>query len=201
MIEGSLEGVTKLYRNTATTSNEAPTPPTALNVIEAGEYLVFEWEGATDDKTPQKALRYEIRIGSESGAEDLAKYMVTTPSWMIKSEALPEDGFYWAIRSIDASKVYSEESDEAVYGALSVEDFDASVLKIYPNPTNSLIHITGKNIQNISIYGIDGKQVYYQKTNNIDQISISLEKLQTDMYIVEIINDIGIKTTKKLIKN
>src|SRR5690554_1090550 len=200
-IEGSLEGVTKLYRNTSTTPNEAPTPPTVLNVTEDGEYLVFEWEGATDDKTPQEALRYEIRIGSESGAEDLTKYMITTPSWKINTEALPEDGFYWAVRSIDASKVYSEESDEAVYGSLSVGDFDASDLKIYPNPTHNLIHIAGKNIQSISIYGIEGKRVHSQKATNENQVTISLEKLQTGVYIVEVTNNTGIKTTKTLIKN
>lgn len=199
-IDGSLEGVTKLYKNNSSVANEPPTPPTELQVTENNDYYIFEWNGATDDRTPYEALRYEIRIGSESGAEDLAKYEITTPSWKIKTDALPAEGFAWAIKSIDASKTYSAESEEAIFGSLSVEDINRDAWTVFPNPVSDILNIKGKNIQSFNIYGVDGKLIQSQEINGQEMASTSLSLLQSGMYIVELIGADGFKIEKKIIK-
>lgn len=198
-IDGSLESVTKLFKNNSSVSNEAPTPPTQLQVTEDNVYYVFEWEGATDDRTPYEALRYEIRIGSESGAEDLAKYQVTTPSWKIKTDALPAEGFAWAIKSIDASRTYSEESEESVYGSLATDEFIQNTWTVYPNPVTDYLTVKGNNMQSFTIYGIDGKLVKTGKING-KEISIPVASLQAGVYFIQITGSDGSKSEKKLIK-
>lgn len=200
MVSGTLKGVTKLYKNNSSVSNQAPTPPTDLEVTEDGEFYVFEWEGASDDRTPYAALRYEIRIGSESGAEDLAKYQITTPSWKIKREALPAEGFAWAVKSIDASQAHSQESDEAIFGSLGTSKFEQELWTIFPNPSSDFVTIQGKNIRSLSIYSIDGKLVQNEEINNRENSIISIESLQSGVYVIELMGSNGEKIRKKLIK-
>lgn len=199
-VDGNFIGVTKLYKNVNPEANQAPTPPTQLEVEEDGEYMVFTWEGATDDKTPYESLRYEIRVGSQRGEADIAKYVVTTPHWKLKTDALPEDGFVWAIKSIDASKTYSEESDEAVYGELATPSFTQTNWQLYPNPATSVVHINGENINAYNVYSIDGRRVLTGQVQG-ENFSFSIESLKTGVYLVEVINSYGNRAQRKLIKH
>lgn len=199
-VDGSLEAVTKLYRNNSPITNQVPTPPTQLDVSEDGEYYVFQWSGATDDRTPYEALRYEIRIGSDSGLADLAKYQVTTPSWKIRTDALPAEGFTWAIKSIDASTAHSEASEEAVYGSLGIGDFKDDQWLLYPNPAWDTAIIQGENLGSYKLYSQDGKLIQTKNTHNDHSIILDVSELQSGVYHVEITGRNGDKIHKKLIK-
>ncbi len=81
---------------------------------------------------------------------------------------------------------------------LSIEDkiLDNS-LKIFPNPTDNILFIRGnKNLMNVSVYNMLGKEVLSKiNTNNID-----VKVLPKGVYIIKISDDVG-QINRKFIKN
>lgn len=175
--------MTKLYKNLSTITNTAPEPPTSLEMEVVENNLLFSWSGATDDKTPSLGLQYEIRVGTTEGGSEIAKYKLTAPNWMLQIEELPES-IYWAVKSIDASKLYSVESYEAEETILSTAKFTKENTSIYPNPATNYFNVDAKDdkVQNIKLYSQDGKIVL--ETSNTKKINIS--NLENGVYIVSI---------------
>lgn len=192
-VNNEYTSVTRLYKNTEKEINQAPTAPTNLHLKKEDNNFHFSWSGATDDKTPVNALRYELTVGSEPGKADLAKYEVTTPSWILVNNHFPET-VYWSVKSIDASKVYSTSSS-----TLSSNDLVSSnsSIEIYPNPASNKVHIKGGKVDSIALYNLAGQQIALALEK--DQ-SINISHLPKGVYILQMI--INQKTTtKKLIIN
>ncbi|WP_353150832.1 T9SS type A sorting domain-containing protein [Chryseobacterium sp.] len=190
--DAEMPSLTKLFQNTSTEVNLKPTPPAQLNLIKNGNRFNFTWSGASDDKTPVNALRYEIKVGSAPGAQDIAKYVVTTPSWFLDLDPSVQN-VYWSVKSIDASKVYS---DASVQGTLGVKNTSVAekLLTIYPNPASDKVYIKGEKVSEAELYSMDGKKL--DIVLNRDQ-SIDVSHLTTGIYLLKlkIKNEI---TTKKL---
>ncbi|MBO9691985.1 MAG: T9SS type A sorting domain-containing protein [Chryseobacterium sp.] len=186
-----LPSQTKLFKNNSTTANAKPTAPTQLNLTRSGNRFNFTWSGGSDDKTPVNALRYEITVGSLPGAYDIARYVVTTPSWFLELDPAIQN-VYWSVKSIDASKVYSEASAQSVLGTTEIKS--EKQLVIYPNPASDRVYIKGEKISEAEMYSMDGKKINI--TLNGDQ-SIDVSHLSKGMYLLKlkIKNEI---TTKKL---
>lgn len=187
-----LPSLTKLFKNNSTDINLKPTAPTNLNLTKTGNRFNFAWSGASDDKTPVNALRYEIKVGTTQGGQDIAKYVVTTPSWFLDLDPVIQNVF-WSVRSIDASKVYSDPSAEGTLGTME-NNISTNQLTIYPNPTSDKVFIKGGKVSEAEMYSMDGK-----KLNIIvkaDQ-SLDLSHLPKGVYVLKlkIKNEI---TTKKL---
>ncbi|WP_313386633.1 T9SS type A sorting domain-containing protein [Chishuiella sp.] len=190
------EPKTSLYKNISTETNNAPTPPTSLKVNTSDDKAIFSWNGATDDKTPINSLQYELSIGSEKGKSDILKYIVTTNNWFINKDILPKN-FYWSVKSIDASRVYSKKSDEQSVDNLSTNDITIKDLKIYPNPTRDFINIQStKTIKNMNIYNLSGQKVMSQSNSK----TVNVHSLNRGIYIVEITLEDGQTVKTKLIK-
>ncbi|WP_228441145.1 T9SS type A sorting domain-containing protein [Chryseobacterium phosphatilyticum] len=187
-----LPSLTKLFKNNSTDINLKPTAPTNLNLTKTGNRFNFAWSGASDDKTPVNALRYEIKVGTTQGGQDIAKYVVTTPSWFLDLDPAIQNVF-WSVRSIDASKVYSDPSAEGTLGTME-NNISTNQLTIYPNPTSDQVFIRGGKVSEAEMYSMDGK-----KLNIIvkaDQ-SIDVSHLPKGVYVLKlkIKNEI---TTRKL---
>ncbi len=187
-----IPSLTKVFKNNATEQNAKPTAPTQLNMTKSGNRFNFTWSGATDDKTPVNALRYEIKVGSVPGGQDIAKYVVTTPSWFLDLDPSVQD-VYWSVKSIDASKVYS---DASKIGTLAVKEYvnTDKQLVIYPNPASDKVYIKGEKVSEAEIYLMEGRKLNI--TLNGDQ-SINVSHLPKGVYLLKlkIKNEI---TTKKL---
>ncbi len=192
-VDGEYTSTTGLYKNVETTQNEAPTPPTELKLDRNQQTFNFTWSGANDDKTPKAALQYELMVGSESGKADLAKYIVTTPSWTITNEQFPET-IYWSVKSIDASKVYSEASKENVL-ALNEIGFEKKSIGIYPNPAKDVFHVQGVDVEHIEVYNSAGAKmpIEYAKGK-----AIHIAHLPKGIYIIKLVTKTN-STTQKLI--
>lgn len=188
-----IPSLTKVFKNNSMEQNMKPSAPTNLNLSKNGSRFNFTWSGATDDKTPTNALRYEIKVGSTPNSQDIAKYIVTTPSWFLDLDPAIQN-IYWSVRSIDASKVYSDVSTQ---GSLSTRENAINKEKelvIYPNPTYDKVYIKGEKVSEAEIYSMEGR-----KLNIIlkaDQ-SIDVSHLPKGIYLLKlkIKNEI---TTKKL---
>ncbi|SMC49760.1 T9SS type A sorting domain-containing protein [Chryseobacterium sp. YR221] len=187
-----MPSLTKIFKNTSTEANARPTPPTNLNMTRNGNRFNFAWSGATDDKTPVNALRYEISVGSTPGATDIAKYIVTTPSWFLELNPSVQN-VYWSVKAIDASKTYSNSSAEN--STLGTRDtMTRQQLVVYPNPASEKVYIKGEKVSEAEMFSMDGKKLNI--TLNSDQ-SINVSHLPKGIYVLKlkIKNEI---TTKKL---
>lgn len=188
-----IPSLTKVFKNNTTEQNSKPTAPTQLHLTKNANRFNFTWSGAADDKTPVNALRYEIKVGSTQGGQDIAKYIVTTPSWFLDLDPSVQN-VYWSVRSIDASKVYSDVSQ---LGTLSTKENTINRetdFVIYPNPASDKVYIKGEKVSEAEIYSMDGKKLNI--TLNEDQ-SINISHLPKGVYLLKlkIKNEI---TTKKL---
>ena len=190
---------TKLLENTQDITNNAPNPPANLSSSLSDNKILFEWNGANDDKTPSKALQYEFIVGSAPGKSDIAKYTVTTPHWFLQKENLPNT-IYWRVKSIDASKVLSNDSEEKVVSNLSVNNITKeSGAVLYPNPVKDVLNIrTEAKVKSYRITNTSG-QVVLSKTT--DEKSINLSGLSKGLYIVEITFEDAKPLSAKIIIN
>ncbi|SFN14834.1 Por secretion system C-terminal sorting domain-containing protein [Chryseobacterium oleae] len=187
-----MPSLTKFFKNTSTEVNLKPVPPAVLNVVKTGNRFKFSWSGASDDKTPTNALRYEIKVGSTPGAANLAKYVVTTPSWFLDLDPYVQN-VYWSVRSIDASKIFSDASTQSTLGTRDVAV--SSQISIYPNPTSEKVFIKGEKVSEVEMYSMDGRKQNVVLNN--DQ-SINVSHLTKGVYLLKlkIKNEV---TTQKLI--
>jgi len=185
---------TKIFKNASAEANLKPVPPANLSLVKNGNRFDFSWTGASDDKTPVNALRYEIKVGSTPGAYDIAKYTVTTPSWFLELDPSIQN-VYWSVRSIDASKTYSDASTE---GTLATQDVSVEEqFSIYPNPASEKVFIKGGKVSSVEIYSIDGRKMNVVLNN--DQ-SINISHLTTGTYILQLKIKEKITTKKLVIK-
>ncbi|MFP3593274.1 FG-GAP-like repeat-containing protein [Chryseobacterium sp. SIMBA_038] len=176
----AMPSLTKIFKNVSSETNLKPAPPTNLNVSKIGNRFNFSWNGASDDKTPVNALRYEIKVGTTAGAQNLAKYIVTTPSWFLDLDPAIQN-VYWTVRSIDASKVYSDPATENTLGTqnISLEN----QFSIYPNPATERVFIKGEKVSDVEMYSIDGRKL--NVTLSSDQ-SINVSHLPKGVYIIKL---------------
>ncbi|WP_353165289.1 T9SS type A sorting domain-containing protein [Empedobacter brevis] len=188
-----MPSLTKLFKNIATEENKKPLAPTELHLEKKENRFNFSWNGASDDKTPTEALRYEIKVGTTTGAQDIAKYIVTTPSWFLELENAPAN-VYWSVKSIDASNTYSDASKEE---NLALTDYSfTNHLQLYPNPASDKIFVKADNLNSVELYDLQGRKITFQL--NPDH-SIDVSSLPKGVYIVKL-NINGQSITKKLIK-
>lgn len=189
---------TKLFRNTTTVSNQKPNAPTILTATENNNKINFSWSGASDDKTLENSLQYELTVGSESGKADIAKYIVTTKNWYLDKTNLPSK-IYWSVKAIDASKKYSNKSQEREFSVLAVSDSKNKTVSIYPNPVKDISNVkTASKIKTHKVYNLSGQVV---NAKLISDKTVDFSRLEKGIYVVEILLENGKKLTQKIIKN
>ena len=187
--------ITKLYKNNLNVVNQKPTAPTTLKHQVRDTDVFFSWEGATDDKTSVLGLTYEISVGTAENKADIAKYVVTTNNWYLKKEKLPEK-FYWSVRAIDASHIYSDPSTVQT-AKLATHETEWAKANVYPNPAVDKITIGGQDtIKSVSIVDLSGKVVATQFIGR----DIPVAHLPKGVYILKVELGNNKNFTKKIIK-
>lgn len=84
---------------------------------------------------------------------------------------------------------------------LGTDDFTSGKnLMAYPNPTSDLLNISGKNISEIMIFDITGKQVMTKKVNAADNLNLDVSTLSSGLYLLNATNDSGSTSTLKFSK-
>jgi hypothetical protein len=85
----------------------------------------------------------------------------------------------------------------------SIDDSELNKLKIFPNPSSSVLKIINLNedINQLSICNINGTVINKTIINNQLNISLDIDQLDNGMYLIHFINKKGVITTQKFIKN
>lgn len=78
--------------------------------------------------------------------------------------------------------------------ALGLEELDIS---IYPNPTNDVLTIEGRDIERVQLFSFEGKEVAFRQGSG----ELNLDKLTSGVYMLRIEREGAGTTTAKIIKN
>ena len=87
---------------------------------------------------------------------------------------------------------------------LSSTDFNISTVSIYPNPASNTLNVKSSNnsfIKNISIYDLKGSIALTKNITSLTETNISINSLQSGIYMVKVTSAKGISIIKKLIVN
>ena len=74
------------------------------------------------------------------------------------------------------------------------------VIIIYPNPSSDNIEIIGKELEQVEIVDVLGRQVFSMKGGS-DNLQINICKLPSGLYFAKVTDSQGKKSVKKVIKN
>jgi len=118
------------------------------------------------------------------------------------SGALSQGDHYLHIRVLNADGKWSLYGRKLfqIDGTLGIDDEELSSIKIYPNPTSSIVNIklsNGNLITKAVLFDINGKQVF-TIINHLEQIDLS--NFQNGIYLLQLETEKG-SISKKIIKN
>jgi len=85
---------------------------------------------------------------------------------------------------------------------LSAENFLADTFNVFPNPAESVIHITNTNnlyVENVIVYDISGKEIKNQTFANETNIQLNIENLASGTYMLHLQTNEGL-AVKKIVK-
>ena len=172
---------------------------------------VYKSSTATLVDTSNQQFRYFARIGNSTGYK---AGEVADADWVggtVNSGDNPNlsSSDYWSFGSSSSGIRALPEAWEGyelnhlgapnpTADALSIKSFDDfNDFILYPNPTNAMIHISGKeSVDAISLYNISGQLI--MKATNTSTLDVGSQ--QNGLYIIEI-KDKEKTTVKRLIKH
>ena len=82
---------------------------------------------------------------------------------------------------------------------LGVDDFNASLIKFYPNPTNGIVNISLPESATITVTDLSGKQVLKSQFES-GESSLNLGSLSKGLYLINFAGDNFSKTDKIIVK-
>lgn len=141
---------------------------------------------------------------------DAATYTTNSLSFNAVADNDPAVEGAWTVQASFTNDCGSSFAPQAinftinVNPSLSVEDNTFNDFKVFPNPTNGIVTISGlnnSNTLNIQLVDISGRVIYRKelKTINQNKTELDLSGLSTGTYFIQIETDLN-KTVKKIIK-
>ncbi len=196
---------TKIYRNDISLPNFIPGPPQNLTVDFTATDVILSWDDGSDTQTDALALSYNIRLGTSSllcnnispmahmddGYRKIAMNGNTSlsNSWKLKNL---EEGttYYWSVQTIDntfASSVFADEQSFTVlYTDVEPSQSHSESIKVYPNPANDYISLSGNNIgleDTFGIYSIAGQKLFEFSVSSGKKIDVKI--LERGLYFIK----------------
>ncbi len=78
--------------------------------------------------------------------------------------------------------------------------FSANTFTATPNPATNNLNVAGKNIANVSVFDLLGKQVLNSNFNSLNDVNLNISGLNNGIYMLKVTNDLGNTTTLKVVK-
>jgi len=194
----------KMWRNNggaaSTGINSAPTAPQNLYTEIEDDKVLFFWDKATDEQTPQDGLTYNLRVGTTPNGNEILSSMSLENgyrlipfsgntsnhnSWTLTD--LPDGVYYWSVQAIDHSYIGSSFAEEGSFevGNVNVENNNStSSISLFPNPCVDKLSVSTLQSSAVAIYDLSGRVVYKQTLSKGDNI-INVSNLKSGAYILK----------------
>lgn len=82
------------------------------------------------------------------------------------------------------------------YTITGVQDINAGVLSVYPNPTRSKLTVKQENMQRLELMDLQGRIVQDLNVDNPNETTIDLTELPKGIYFVKVITAMGVAVEK-----
>lgn len=175
-----------------------------LNLGAFGNFL--SWQSKSHDATfPESYYVLASRTDNQAASfVDTLKFVYQAgPYWNTDTVNLSDAGLdnesvyiAFVLRSYDGFKLYLDSVHVWKEDPVSVNELTNLDFSVFPNPSNDMIHVsTNQPIDAIRIFDLRGNKVIESKLE-----SISLSKLQSGSYVVEVESN-GLKGRKLVVKN
>ena len=193
-----LTACAQIYRNEATTTNSIPQAPSNLQATVSGtDTVIFTWDQATDNETPQAGLTYNIRIGTTAGGSEIMTAHADPSNgyreivefgnaqkltqWTI--QGLTAGVYYWSVQAIDQSFAGSQFAAEQSFGIgdlPSATTEAASNIDVSAATFNGLVNPNGFETAVVFEYGLStsyGNQLaaFTSPINGTSEISVDID--------------------------
>jgi len=90
--------------------------------------------------------------------------------------------------------------DPSVLTLANVDFKSADVATATPNPTTGILNVAGKNISQITVFDVLGKQVSTTNYSALSNVALDFGSLNSGVYMVKVTNDLGNTSTVKVVK-
>lgn len=96
---GLIESRGQLYRNDAPGSNAAPSAPTSLKAVVAGD-VALSWNASTDDGTPTASLSYELEVTRLGAGPSEARLLAGPVALVLPQPGNVSDNTAWTLHGL-----------------------------------------------------------------------------------------------------
>lgn len=161
--------------------NTTPNPPTGLTnqSFEQGQTLT------NLVLTGQNIQWYSFQNSCSSDQDSSSNTIQSTPETLPSSTVLTNGFTYFASQTVNGIESFYR-LPITVNSTLSVTENKLQSVKLYPNPTQDFLTISGNdNFENIAIYDLLGKNIANQKANS-NNLTIDVTSFKTGIYILKI---------------
>ena len=187
--------------------NQPPSAPGNLQAtVDAEGFTVFTWDAATDDLTPQEALRYNLYVKQgdvikmvlpadlETGRlkvnDALAPIMVTT----YKMSGLDGD-YEWGVQAIDNGKMGGKFAKAGGTGIKKINN--KTIVNVIGKKGAIELRAAGALQGTVNVYSISGVTMY-SKAGEINGATVELPA--SGIYIVKVTSAEGTSVSKAIVK-
>jgi len=112
------------------------------------------------------------------------------------------DNYVWAIEAIytTGNSVFSFSNPIVGSPPVSIAEFDADEINVYPNPARNILYVTNCEESTAVIYSITGQEMeQYRLNGQLNEINVS--NFENGLYIIKIVGNNNEVTIKKFLKN
>lgn len=217
--------ITKLYRNDTPQKNSPPSKPMNLFAEVNGNNIVFTWDKATDEQTPQNSLFYNIYLGCTPNGIDFVSPMsniytgyreiisvnnVSQNNYKILKD-VPQGTYYWSVQSLDQGLMGSEFAPEQTFNVTGIDEspipLTSELYQNYPNPFNPVTEINfslnRKEHVNLSVFNSKGELVQTlfngMKPMGMHSVKFDASELSSETYFYKLTTENGTETRKMLL--
>jgi len=108
------ESISKIYRNDNTTINIVPAVPSGITSIVDKSDVTLKWKSVRSDNTPYKAMTYNVKAGTSSGAINIIspnsavngqRRIVSKGNALLDTtfllKKMPFGTYYWSVQAVD----------------------------------------------------------------------------------------------------
>jgi hypothetical protein len=201
---GFYNAMYKNDRGAGIPTNNAPSAPTNVKVIRENDKYILSWDSASDDHTPQNAIRYNVSVDFKNGKKyayvpaDAAtgKIKVNGLQPFITSNSfelnLPEGDYTFAVQAVDQANVGGLFS--TVSSLTGIDQIAVSNVRVKASKGN--IHIHNKDLVSVNyrILSINGQTLASGICNAGSTASSST--LPSGVYLVKLLQGNAAKTIK-----
>jgi hypothetical protein len=168
----------------------------------------ISWKGLSADASFPDSYKVMISTGSNNIADFTDTLIVISnelPEWTERLFSMDEYAnqtirFAFVNTTFDGFKLYLDSVYVREQDPLSIDEYQSTVktTKIYPNPTENIVNISGENIESATIQNLAGQIVF--ESNAQAGSSIAIGEYPSGIYIVSILLSDGTIERHKLIK-